>query len=153
MEINHLKAVAPTSAAALVKPTKETMSKKSKKPVDTVKIRLQHPQEGNDFDVVLVNHEGEPVCNLCEKTFVTMKSLYDHLTGHSDVDWMTFFVPHSKIPTFDNEAKVVDDSMEAPLKWKLTGKRGSPAAAVAADHNNVKVYKQIIQASTISSMA
>ncbi|KAI3782072.1 hypothetical protein L2E82_12104 [Cichorium intybus] len=131
MAIHHVNVVAPAS-------TKEANSKKSKKPLDTRKIRLQHPQAGKDIDVVLVNHEGEPVCNLCEKTFVTMKSLYDHMMGHSDGDWKAFFAPPPATTTFDNEAKVVD-SMEPPIRWKMTGKRGR--SAVAADHNDVKASK------------
>ncbi|KAI3495370.1 hypothetical protein L1887_37700 [Cichorium endivia] len=111
-------------------------SKKFKKSLDTRKIRLQH-QEGKQFVVDYVNDEGKPVCSLCENTFITMKSLYDHLTGHSDGDWKTFFAPQPKsTPTVDNEAMVVD-SMEPPLRWKLTCKR----SALRVDSDAVKAYK------------
>ncbi|KAI3710137.1 hypothetical protein L2E82_39911 [Cichorium intybus] len=140
MGIHHINVIAPNSTASPIKPTKDAMSKKSKKSkksLDTRKIRLQHPQEGKEFVVDYVNDEGKPECSLCEKTFVTMKSLYDHLTGHSDGDWKTFFAPQPKsTPTVDNEAKVVD-SMEPPLRWKLTCKR----SALRVDSDAVKAYK------------
>ncbi|KAI3782074.1 hypothetical protein L2E82_12106 [Cichorium intybus] len=131
MAIHRINVVASASK-------KEANSKNSNQPPDTRKIRLQHPQAGKDIDVNFENGEGEPVCNLCEKTFVTMKSLYDHMLGHSDDDWKAFFAPPPTTPTFDNEARVVD-SMEPPIRWRMTGKRGRPALAV--DQNDVKASK------------
>lgn len=123
MATNHANAVASNSTAALVKPTKET---KSKKPLDMRKIRLQHPQQAKDFTVDFVNDDGKTVCNLCKNTFETMEFLYVHMEGHSDGDWKTFFtVP--KIPTV---IKMADYSMLPPvLRWKLTRKRGRHASS------------------------
>ncbi|CAH1432727.1 unnamed protein product [Lactuca virosa] len=104
MATNHANAVASNSTAALVKPTKET---KSKKPLDMRKIRLQHPQQGKDFTVDFVNDDGKTVCNLCKKTFEKMEFLYGHMEGHSDGDWKTFFT----VPKTPTVIKVADSML------------------------------------------
>ncbi|CAH1436064.1 unnamed protein product [Lactuca virosa] len=124
-----------TFTAALVKPTKETKSKKS---LDTRKIRLQHPQEGKDFTLDFVNSDGKTVCNLCKNTFGKMNFLYQHMKVHSDGDWKIFFTSRPETVTIDKEANVVN-SMDPPLRWALTRKRTRRALRV--DDNDLKVYK------------
>ncbi|CAI9271095.1 unnamed protein product [Lactuca saligna] len=133
MTINQVNAATSTFTAALLKPIKET---KSKKLLDT--IRLQHPQEGKDFTMNFVNNDGKIVCNLCKNTYEKMNALYQHMKFHFDGDWKIFFTSQPKTVTVDKEAKVVN-SMEPPLRWALTRKRTRRALLV--DDIDSKVYK------------
>ncbi|KAI3755723.1 hypothetical protein L1987_55529 [Smallanthus sonchifolius] len=103
MMIDHVNSFVTSNTIART----ETNVKKVKKPMDT-RTNREHDQEdqGKDFHVGFMNSEGNLVCRVCEKIYVSYKLLYHHLRGHTDDDMEAFFNTHKQA----REAEVVVES-------------------------------------------
>ncbi|XP_071727272.1 uncharacterized protein [Rutidosis leptorrhynchoides] len=106
------------------------------------KYKKQHHKKPNYLSSV-INHEGNPTCSQCGKSFPSMKSLFGHMRCHPERFWRGILQPKvSKSYLFGSESssvsinqendnndggKLVVDLVNSLSGWGATERRGRPS--------------------------